>query len=48
MKTYYRVQGKNGVYILTEAELERALNRENLGVNGTVLSERAYTGNNNR
>lgn len=40
--TYYRIQGENGVYILTQQEIDRALDRENEGVAGEVKTEQEY------
>jgi len=39
MKFYYRIMGQHGTYVFTRKELERALDRENFGVKGEVLSE---------
>ena len=41
-ETYYRVRGENGVYPLTRKEFERAIDRENDGVDGEILAENEY------
>ena len=40
---YYRVMGEYGVYLLTEKEMDRALQRENAGVLGQILEESDYS-----
>jgi hypothetical protein len=39
MKEYIRVIGESGVYIFTKREIEKALDRENGGVNGRLYNE---------
>lgn len=39
---YFRIIGENGTYILTKEEMDLALDRENEGVKGEVLSEQQY------
>lgn len=41
---YYQIIGKNGVYLFTEKELKKALDRENTGVSGKILKEKALFG----
>ena len=36
---YIRVRGKNGVYLFTREEFERATDRENEGVSGDIYEE---------
>lgn len=39
-REYFRLKTRIGVYIFTEKELKKALDRENKGVVGFVLEER--------
>jgi hypothetical protein len=41
-KLFYRIEGKSGVYLFTNKELGRAIDRENKGVVGAILSENKY------
>lgn len=42
MKRYYKIKGKYGSYILTEKEINRAIDRDLKGVIGEILTEKKY------
>ena len=40
---YYRIKGKYGTYILTEKEMNKAIDRENSGIKEKIHKEKDYS-----